>query len=79
MVHINDQPINDEPHVTFGGVKGSGLGRYNGEDIMRKFAEECWISVQHEGNTSIQLLDVAGMIYIPAGHISVHAIRPLRW
>lgn len=48
-VHINDQSIDDEPHVTFGGVTGSGLGRYNGEDIMRKFAEECWISVQHGG------------------------------
>ena len=48
MVHINDQPINDEPHVPFGGVKASGLGRYNGEAIIRELTEERWLSVQHE-------------------------------
>ena len=48
MVHVNDQPINDEPHVPFGGVKGSGLGRYNGESILREFTREKWISIQHE-------------------------------
>ncbi|GAA0243284.1 aldehyde dehydrogenase family protein [Halobacterium noricense] len=48
MVHINDQPINDEPHVPFGGVKSSGLGRYNGEAILREFTEERWVSVQRE-------------------------------
>ncbi|QLG64161.1 aldehyde dehydrogenase family protein [Halorarum salinum] len=48
MVHVNDQPINDEPHVPFGGVKASGMGRYNGEAILRELTEERWISVQHE-------------------------------
>ena len=48
MVHVNDQPINDEPHVPFGGVKASGLGRYNGEAILRELTEERWLSVQHE-------------------------------
>jgi aldehyde dehydrogenase (NAD+) len=48
MVHINDQPINDEPHIPFGGVKDSGLGRYNGEAIMRELTEERWVSIQHD-------------------------------
>jgi len=28
MVHVNDQPVNDEPHMPFGGVKDSGWGRF---------------------------------------------------
>jgi aldehyde dehydrogenase (NAD+) len=48
MVHINDQPINDEPHVPFGGMKASGLGRYNGEYILAETTETKWISVQRE-------------------------------
>ena len=48
MIHINDQPINDEPHVPFGGVKQSGLGRYNGESILEELTTTKWISVQRE-------------------------------
>lgn len=46
MVHINDSPMNDEPQMPYGGTKDSGLGRYNGDSIMREFTEEKWISVQ---------------------------------
>ena len=46
MVHVNDQSINDEPHVMFGGEKASGLGRFNGEWVINKFTTERWISVQ---------------------------------
>ncbi|MFU8866637.1 aldehyde dehydrogenase family protein [Natronococcus sp.] len=48
MVHINDQPINDEPHVPFGGVKQSGLGRYNGESILEELTTTKWVSIQRE-------------------------------
>lgn len=34
MVHINDQPINDERHVPLGGVKRLGLERDSGESIL---------------------------------------------
>jgi aldehyde dehydrogenase (NAD+) len=47
MVHVNDMPLNDEPHIPFGGVKASGLGRYNGEAIIDELTETKWISVQH--------------------------------
>lgn len=49
MVHVNDQPINDEPHVMFGGMKQSGLGRFNSRWVADKFTTERWISVQEEG------------------------------
>ncbi|WP_436931777.1 aldehyde dehydrogenase family protein [Halosimplex halobium] len=48
MVHVNDQPINEEPHVPFGGTKASGIGRYNGEAALREFTEPKWVSVQRE-------------------------------
>jgi len=48
MVHVNDQPVNDEPHVMFGGEKQSGLGRFNGKWVADKFTTERWISVQEK-------------------------------
>lgn len=48
MVHINDQSINDEPHVMFGGMKQSGVGRFNSQWVADKFTIERWISVQEE-------------------------------
>ncbi len=47
-IHINDQPINDEAHVPFGGVKESGLGRYNAKELMRVLTRTRWTSIQHE-------------------------------
>ncbi|WP_049922499.1 aldehyde dehydrogenase family protein [Halopiger djelfimassiliensis] len=48
MIHINDQPMNDEPHVPFGGMKQSGLGRYNGESILDELTTTKWLSIQRE-------------------------------
>jgi aldehyde dehydrogenase (NAD+) len=48
MVHVNDQPINEEQNAPFGGVKDSGLGRYHAEWITRELTEPKWISVQHD-------------------------------
>ncbi|WP_247003761.1 aldehyde dehydrogenase family protein [Halosolutus gelatinilyticus] len=48
MVHINDQPLNDEPHVAFGGVGASGMGRYNDEWILDTLTTVKWISIQRE-------------------------------
>ena len=46
MVHVNDQSIGDEPHVMFGAEKKSGVGRFNGEWVLKKFTTEQWICVQ---------------------------------
>jgi acyl-CoA reductase-like NAD-dependent aldehyde dehydrogenase len=37
MIHVNDQTVNDEPHIAFGGEKGSGLGRFKGEWSLDEF------------------------------------------
>lgn len=47
MAHVNDQSINDEPHVLFGGDKQSGLGRFNGSWVLDKFTTQKWVSVQN--------------------------------
>lgn len=46
MIHVNDQSINDEPHVMFGGEKYSGVGRFNDQWVVDKFTTEKWLSVQ---------------------------------
>ena len=48
MMHVNDQTVNVEPHMPFGGVKASGIGRYNGEWIIDEFTEVKWTSVQRQ-------------------------------
>jgi acyl-CoA reductase-like NAD-dependent aldehyde dehydrogenase len=46
MVHINDTTVSDEPHVPFGGVKGSGFGREGGRYSMEEMTELKWITIQ---------------------------------
>ncbi len=46
MVHINDQPINCEPHVPFGGMGASGSsGRFGGLASIDEFTQSQWISM----------------------------------
>ena len=46
IVHVNDQPIGDEPQMPFGGVKDSGWGRFGGRAAMDEFTDLRWITVQ---------------------------------
>ncbi|MCC5895827.1 MAG: aldehyde dehydrogenase family protein [Alkalibacterium sp.] len=48
MVHINDQSVNDEPYIAFGGEKASGIGRFGREHSLDEFTTWKWISVQEE-------------------------------
>ena len=48
MIHVNDQSVNDEPHLPFGGEKDSGLGRFNGEWVLEEFTTLQWVSVMHD-------------------------------
>ena len=46
IVHVNDQPVGDEPQMPFGGVKDSGFGRFGGHAVLEEFTELRWITVQ---------------------------------
>jgi acyl-CoA reductase-like NAD-dependent aldehyde dehydrogenase len=46
IVHVNDQPVGDEPQMPFGGVKQSGWGRFGGTAAIHEFTELHWITVQ---------------------------------
>ena len=46
IVHVNDQPVGDEPQMPFGGVKGSGFGRFGGTAAINEFTEIHWVTVQ---------------------------------
>ncbi|MFF2607052.1 aldehyde dehydrogenase family protein [Arthrobacter koreensis] len=48
MAHVNDMPVHDEPHVAFGGVKNSGLGRFNGSWAIDEFTKDQTLTLQHE-------------------------------
>ncbi len=49
MAHINDSSVNDEPHVPFGGVRFSGLGRHGGRQGIDQFTETRWITLERGG------------------------------
>lgn len=51
MVHVNDQTVNDEPQAPFGGMKGSGYGRFGGQAALDEFTELRWINVQRTNRT----------------------------
>ncbi|HEX9232250.1 MAG TPA: aldehyde dehydrogenase family protein [Jatrophihabitantaceae bacterium] len=46
IVHVNDQPIHDEPQMPFGGVKDSGWGRFGISFAAEEFTELHWVSVK---------------------------------
>jgi len=46
IVHVNDQPVADEPQMPFGGVEDSGYGRYGGQATVDDFTELRWITVR---------------------------------
>ena len=48
IVHVNDQPVADEPQMPFGGVKDSGYGRFGGSAAVNEFTELHWVTVHGE-------------------------------
>src|SRR3954471_18324304 len=46
ICHINGSTVHDEPQMPFGGVKGSGWGRFGGTAALEEFTELRWLSVQ---------------------------------
>jgi acyl-CoA reductase-like NAD-dependent aldehyde dehydrogenase len=48
ICHVNSATVQDEPQMPFGGVKGSGYGRFGGKAGIDEFTELRWLSVQTE-------------------------------
>ncbi|OMF79328.1 hypothetical protein BK142_09360 [Paenibacillus glucanolyticus] len=48
MTHVNDQTVNAIENTPFGGVKGSGMGRFGNPWVIDEFTETKWVSIQIE-------------------------------
>jgi benzaldehyde dehydrogenase (NAD) len=46
MCHINGPTVHDEPQMPFGGLKGSGYGRFGGQAGIDAFTELRWITIE---------------------------------
>jgi len=47
LVHINDQTVNDEANIPFGGILASGTGaRFGGDANLDAFTETRWVTVR---------------------------------
>jgi acyl-CoA reductase-like NAD-dependent aldehyde dehydrogenase len=46
ICHINGPTVHDEAQMPFGGVKGSGMGRFGGKAGIHEFTKLRWIAVQ---------------------------------
>ncbi|MFM0131360.1 aldehyde dehydrogenase [Paraburkholderia sediminicola] len=46
ICHVNGPTVHDEAHMPFGGVKGSGFGRFGGQAGIAEFTDLRWITVQ---------------------------------
>ncbi len=46
ICHVNGPTVHDEAQMPFGGVKGSGYGRFGGKAGIEAFTELRWITVQ---------------------------------
>ena len=50
MLHVNDQPINDEATIPFGGMGLSGNGgRFGGEANLESFTQWQWVTIRDQG------------------------------
>ncbi|RAK51969.1 salicylaldehyde dehydrogenase [Phenylobacterium soli] len=46
MCHINGPTVHDEAQMPFGGVKGSGYGRFGGKAGIAEFTDLRWITIE---------------------------------
>jgi acyl-CoA reductase-like NAD-dependent aldehyde dehydrogenase len=46
ICHINGPTVHDEAQMPFGGMKGSGYGRFGGKAGVDQFTETRWITIQ---------------------------------
>jgi len=46
ICHINGPTVSDEAQMPFGGVKGSGFGRFGGKAAINEFTDLRWVTVE---------------------------------
>jgi len=46
ICHINGPTVHDEAQMPFGGVKGSGYGRFGGQAGIAEFTDLRWITIE---------------------------------
>ena len=46
ITHINGPTVHDEAQMPFGGVKGSGYGRFGGKAAIAEFTDLRWITIE---------------------------------
>ncbi len=46
ICHVNSSTVQDEAQMPFGGVKGSGYGRFGGKAGINEFTDLRWITIQ---------------------------------
>jgi benzaldehyde dehydrogenase (NAD) len=51
MLHVNDQTVNDEATIPFGGMGLSGGGRFGGEANLDAFTQWQWVTVRDDAKS----------------------------
>ncbi|WP_193334793.1 aldehyde dehydrogenase [Devosia beringensis] len=46
ICHINGPTVNDEAQMPFGGMKGSGYGRFGGKAAIAEFTDLRWVTIE---------------------------------
>ncbi|MER9304417.1 aldehyde dehydrogenase [Mesorhizobium sp. M0293] len=49
ICHINGPTVDDEAQMPFGGVKGSGYGRFGGKASIAEFTDLRWVTIEDPG------------------------------
>lgn len=49
ICHINGPTLHDEAQMPFGGVKGSGYGRFGGKAAIAEFTDLRWVTIEDPG------------------------------
>jgi len=45
-VHVNGATVQNEPQAPYGGMKGSGWGRFDGRAVIDEFTELKWVTIE---------------------------------
>ncbi|BCH31689.1 salicylaldehyde dehydrogenase [Mesorhizobium sp. L-8-10] len=49
ICHINGPTVHDEAQMPFGGIKGSGYGRFGGKAAIAEFTDLRWVTIEDSG------------------------------